>query len=275
MSPHLPFLPWPPSYGLLVATGFVVALLLLRRLAPMAGVDRGVVEDVVVWACLWGLLGAKLALVVLDPMGYAREPWGLVTEGGVFYGGLVAAALSVLYQCWRRGVDPHAVGDACAPALAVGHAFGRLGCFLAGCCWGRPSDAAWAVRFTDPEALCVRTAPDMAGVAVHPVQLYEAAANLALAGAAFWLLRRRRFTGGAWWPYVAGYGLMRTGLETFRGDERGTWMSGSLSTSQGIGLAASVVALAVWAWRARAAREPAHVARPGTEATEPGPPPAP
>src|SRR5438552_16404256 len=108
MLPRIPFLRLPllglslPTYGLLVALGFVCALVLVERLARRHGFLPHEVQDLVVWGSLWGLLGAKLALVLLEPSELWHEPWRLVFEGGVFYGGLVAAVTATFLRCWRR-----------------------------------------------------------------------------------------------------------------------------------------------------------------------------
>jgi phosphatidylglycerol:prolipoprotein diacylglycerol transferase len=250
--PHLGPLPFPTSYGLLVALGLVVALLVIRRLAPRAGLEGQQAQDVVVWACLAGLVGAKLLLVLLEPKAFLADPAGVLFQGGVFYGGLIAAVATLIIVCWRRGIDPNRLGDACAPAVPLGHAFGRLGCFLAGCCWGKACELPWGVVYENHEAAAFgHVIP--ASTAVHPVQLYEALGNVLLAGAMYLLFRKRSFTGQVWWTYAALYAVMRFALEEFRGDARGAWFGGALSTSQVVALlafAAAFVMLGVQ-WRRR------------------------
>lgn len=263
MLPRLPLLGLP-TYGLMVALGFVVALAVAGRTARRLGFARHAVEDVGVWAALAGLLGAKLLLVAVDPAAVLADPGQVLFQGGVFYGGFIAAVLTVLLLCWRRGLDPHAVGDACAPALALGHAFGRLGCFLAGCCWGRPCELPWGVEMSDPRAAAVQALAAWPGRELHPVQLYEAGANLALAGLLLVLLPRRRFSGQVWWTYVALYGAARLALEGFRGDPRGEAWPGGPSTSQAIAVGALALAAAVLAWRSRRAATPSPPERPAS-----------
>jgi phosphatidylglycerol:prolipoprotein diacylglycerol transferase len=280
MLPHLPLLPWPTTYGLLVALGFLLGWLWIGRLAPRVGLDPALARETVVLAALCGLVGAKLLLLVLEPW-LVTAPWELLTQAGVFYGGLVAAVAFAIAWSRRLGFDVQAFGDAAAPALALGHAFGRLGCFAAGCCWGRPCELPWGARFTDPEAIVLAIQPWVAGRPLHPTQLYEAAAELALAGLAALLLGRRRFVGQVWWSYVALYAVIRSVIEHFRGDPRGTWHG--VSTSQGVAgllLLVAAVMLVVQARRAplaRPGREPSpeagRAAVPVGEAGAPGEPP--
>ena len=190
----------------------------------------------------------------------------------VFYGGVLAAVPAIVVTARRAGLDVHALADVCAPALAVGHAFGRIGCFLAGCCWGSHCSHPWAVTYTNPEAVAYPFIVPV-GAPVHPVQLYEAGAELVLFGLTLWLLSRRLRTGLTWWTWVGGYAVTRFTLETFRGDPRGTSFAG-LSTSQGVAVLALVVAVAAatWLlWTSRAARdespvEPEHAPEAGPEA---------
>lgn len=274
MLPHLGPLPFPTSYGLLVALGLVVALVMIRRLAPRVGLGGQEAQDIVVWACLAGLVGAKLFLVALEPRAFLADPMSVLFQGGVFYGGFIAGVTTALLVCLKRGIDPNRLGDACAPGLALGHALGRLGCFLAGCCWGSSCDLPWAVTYTNPAAAGFGSIQPV-GAMVHPVQLYEALGNLVLGGLLLLLFRKRRFVGQVFWVYAGGYAAMRFVLEEFRGDQRGSWFGDALSTSQVVALVAVLGAalMLVLQWRRSgrdtdagppAGGEPGGPAEPGT-----------
>jgi phosphatidylglycerol:prolipoprotein diacylglycerol transferase len=253
MYPRLPLI-HVPTYGLMVALGFMLGLLLAERLARSVSIPPRKISDLGVGACLAGLVGAKLALLIVEPH-LARRPWQLLFQGGVFYGGLLAAILFVLWRSPRVGLDPQEAGDVFAAPLSVGHALGRIGCFMAGCCYGRTCDLPWAVSFTNPGSMAVQNGVPP-GTPLHPTQLYEVLGNLVLAGLALVLLRHRRFAGQTWWTYLAAYGAFRTIIETFRGDPRGTWFGGALSTSQVIGILATatgVTMLVIGTIRARRA----------------------
>jgi phosphatidylglycerol:prolipoprotein diacylglycerol transferase len=259
MFPRLPVIGLP-SYGLMVALGFVAALILVWHVAKSRGLSPESVQDVVVWASLWGLVGAKALLVALEPRAFLATPWTVLFQGGVFYGGFISGAVAGWLRSRQLGMDPWAVADVLTPSLALAHAFGRLGCLLAGCCWGISCDLPWAIRFTDPLSMPMQSGWP-GDQLLHPTQIYEAAGNLALMGLALMLLRRRAFPGLAWWSYVGAYGALRFFLEFLRGDVRGS--IGPISTSQAVGLAAVVVALAmivVLARRARAFAIPAAAA---------------
>lgn len=140
-----------------------------------------------------------------------------------------------------------AVADAAAPSIALGQAIGRIGCFLAGCCWGSSCSHPWAVTFTSEAA--ERNVGVPLGVPLHPVQLYEAAGTFALFGLLL-LLERKRYSGETFVRYLVGYSLLRGTLELFRGDPRGT-VFGVLSTSQLIAAVGLVAGIAIAVVRRR------------------------
>lgn len=236
------------SYGLLLAIAFLLGLYAAARLARRDGLDASKVTDLGVYVLIAGLLGAKLMLVVVEWGHYKLNPseiWSLFQSGGVFYGGLLGA-LPVAWLLSRRfGLPGWRTADALAPGVILGQAVGRLGCFAAGCCHGRPAEVPWAVRFTDVYA--ARTVGTPLDTPLHPVQLYESAAAFAIFGALLWLFPRRRFYGQLVASYALLYAVARFFLEFFRGDaSRGFVFGGSLSTSQFIAILMVLAVGAVW-----------------------------
>ena len=237
------------TYGLLVALGFVVALWLVTRLARRDGLDADRVFNLAVYSALAGFLGAKLLFLVTDWEYYMLNPRQALSlqslqAGGVFYGGFLGAVIFAAWYTRRARLPFWKTGDAVVPAVALGHAVGRLGCFSAGCCWGTPSTLPWAVTFTDPYAKEIVGVP--LGIPLHPTQLYEAFVEFAIFGILIYLASRKKFDGQIFWSYVAMYSVGRFVIEFFRGDlERGFVLGGSLSTSQVI--AALLLAVATFA----------------------------
>ena len=168
-----------PSYGFMMAVAFLSGLWLLRRRAPSFGIEAETASDLGVWFLLSGLLGAKLLLVIVEWPSYVRS-WSdfasLARAGGVFYGGLIGAVLATAFLLRRRRISFWTFADAAAPSVALGQAFGRVGCFLAGCCWGRECPLPWAVTFTSPVAHENVGVP--LGIPLHPTQLYEVLGTL-------------------------------------------------------------------------------------------------
>jgi phosphatidylglycerol:prolipoprotein diacylglycerol transferase len=241
-----------PTYGVLLFTGIALGIFLAARRARLVGLDGGRIADLAAWVVLCGLAGAKLLLVITDPsyLYSLAGIWGMLRAGGVFYGGLIGAVAAALILFRRYGLPFLLTGDVLAPSVAIGHFFGRLGCFSAGCCYGAACSKPWGVVFTNPLAHDISGTP--LGVPIYPTQLYEAAFNLANYVFLAWLFRRRPAPGVVLGTYVVTYGTARFIIEFFRGDaDRGFILGGALSTSQGIALIAVPlgIALVVWAWR--------------------------
>jgi phosphatidylglycerol---prolipoprotein diacylglyceryl transferase len=226
------------TYGVLLAIAFLAGLYVASRQARREGLDSGRVTDMAVWVLIAGLLGAKLLLVLLDWRYYTRSPgqiFSILQSGGVFYGGLIAGVLVAWWYVRRHRLPGWRTADALAPGLILGQAIGRLGCFSAGCCWGKPASVPWAVTFTDLYAS--RQVGTPLDTPLHPTQIYESLACFLIFLVLLWIASRKRFHGQVVLAYVTLYSVARFGIEFLRGDpDRGTWFRGALSTSQVIAL---------------------------------------
>jgi phosphatidylglycerol---prolipoprotein diacylglyceryl transferase len=235
---------WPVyAYGVLLAAAYLAALQLAVARARSRGIDGNKVMDLGIYLIIAALVGAKLMLVVVDFkyfMAQPREILSLVRAGGVFYGGLIAALLVAIWLVRRYDFSLWTTADLFAPGIALGHVIGRLGCLMAGCCYGRPTDVPWAITFTNPLAAANVGTP--LGVPLHPTQLYDAGAELLILLLLLFTERRGRpFAGRTFWLYVLLYGVSRFVIEFFRGDDRGVLFG--VSTSQFVSLIAVPVAL--------------------------------
>lgn len=224
-------------YGVLAAAGFFVGVRWVIGRARRDGLSVIHVEWLAFWIIVAAIVGSRALFVLTQLPHYLEHPVEVFQprQGGlVFLGGLVAAfAAGVIYIRTRR-LPLWRYADAALPGVALGHAFGRLGCFAVGCCYGAAApDLPWAIRF--PQSAWQQIAP--AGEAIHPVQLYAVAANLAIFAFLVFLHPRRRFEGQIGLAYLGLYSVARIMLEFFRGDgERGFLFEGILgrvlSTSQ-------------------------------------------
>ncbi len=250
------------TYGLFYAVAFLLGLRLAVVLARREGIDSGRMVDLGIVGLLAGFIGAKLLLYLIDARYYLAHPMEMVLSfrsAGVFYGGLGLAIVAGLWYVRRHRMPLGAVADIAAPALALGQAIGRIGCFFAGCCYGSACSLPWAVTFHDERAR------DLTGVpldtALHPTQLYHGLADLLILAVTLWMMRRRRFPGQVFWTYLFLYAVLRGVVEIWRGDVvRGVFAGGHLSTSQIISIPlalVSVAMLAVLGRRAAAAPTPA------------------
>lgn len=239
-----------PSYGLLVAAGFLAGLTLASSLARRKNLDADLIANLAIYCALAGLLGAKLLMFAFDFEYYARHPDRLISldtllSAGIFHGGLLAAIGFAWYFVRRHRLPWLATADVLAPAAAVGHAIGRLGCFAAGCCWGARCDRPWAVTFTSKDAHELVGVP--LGVPLHPTQLYEAAGTGLVALLLWRASLRPQPAGRVLALYLILYSAVRLLTESFREHQQETPFGLPLTWTQWISLALALAG--IWLFR--------------------------
>jgi phosphatidylglycerol---prolipoprotein diacylglyceryl transferase len=232
MYPEILHLSFPHTYGLLVAIAFLVALWMVGRLAKRAGLDPDAVTNLGVYCALAAIVGAKVMLLIVEPGDFFS--WATLQAGGVFYGGLIAALGVAWWHMRKTKLPPLKTADVFAPAIALGHGIGRLGCFSAGCCWGVECHLPWAVTFRNPVAHDLVGVP--LNVPLHPTQLYESAAEFLIFGILLWRFRRPHQTGAVISLYLLLYSTARFVVEFFRFHEQGNLWGTPLDTSQWISI---------------------------------------
>ena len=221
------------TYGFFIALGFVVGFILATLNARKEGVPFERVVDLFFYSVLSGIIGSRLLFIMIDFDAYRGNLLRIfkIWEGGlVFYGGLILAiGVSIGYMRWHR-LPVWKLADLFSPPIALGLFFGRVGCFFAGCCYGKETSLPWGITFTDPNSLAQLNVP------LHPTQLYEAASGLAIFLFLNWKAKRKTFDGQIFWLFLFLYSVFRFFVETVRGDPRGFVFQNFLSTSQGIGI---------------------------------------
>ena len=225
------------TYGLLLAAAYLLGLQFAIVRAKARGLNQNQVMDLGIWIIVSALVGAKAMLVLVErrQFGWSMDDlWNLFRSAGVFYGGLIAAVVVALVYLWRHRMPVWTVTDVFAPGIALGHVIGRLGCLLAGCCFGREAPGLpWAITFHSEFAS--QNVGTRLNVPLHPTQLYEAGAELLILGFLLATERRGRpFPGRTFWGYMLLYAVSRFIIEFYRGDVRGTvaFFGSVLSTSQ-------------------------------------------
>ncbi len=252
------------TFGLMMFLAFIVSGWVLARQFRHYGLNEEVASTMVVGAALGGIIGAKIYYAILT-----RDPRALFERAGlVWYGGMIGGFLACWWIVRRNKVPFLTAADAAAPALSIGYALGRIGCFLVGDDYGRPTDAWFGVAF--PKGAPPTTAYELRqfGVAVdpsippyevlrvHPTQLYETAAALFMFGLLMWLNRRPHQRGLAWGLFLIMLGIERFLVEIVRAkDDR---FLGSFTVAQLISVLLVIAGL-VWCMRAR--KEPQAMAR--------------
>lgn len=235
-----------PTYGVLLAIAFLTALWLSSRLGRRVGLNTERIMDIGLIAALSGIAGAKLTMFLFDWDYYSTHPGqifslGTLQAAGVFQGGLILAIVVSIWYMRRKHMPVLRTMDVFAPGIAIGHAIGRIGCFVAGCCWGAPTHLPWAVTFTSPESHDRFGTP--IDIPLHPSQLYESGAELIILAVLLWMLRRPHRDGAivAW--YLILYSIVRFLVEFVRNHEQAlVW---GLSLTQWISLATAVAAAAL------------------------------
>lgn len=232
-----------PTYGVLVAIGFLAGLAIAIRLGKRACLPPDVLTNLAIYCALGGIAGAKLFMFLFDWQYYSQNPGEIFTlstlqAAGVFHGGFLVAMVVAIAYIRRQHLPPLETLDCFAPGIALGHAIGRVGCFAAGCCWGNKCDLPWAVRFHTDEA-----APVPLNVPLHPAQLYETAANLVIFGVLYRLFLRSHRAGEVFGWYLVLYSSARFIIEFFRSHEQGLVAGLSLTQWIALGLLVSGTAI--------------------------------
>jgi len=204
----------------MVALGFLAGIWSAARRSPRAGIPGEKVVDLGPWLILGAIAGAR-ALYVFTfwdeqfasaPMVEVFKVW---TGGLVYYGGLIGASIACIVYCLAKRLPLWKIADVLAPSVALGQVFGRLGCLLNGCCYGASTGLPWGIAY--PAAHATHPA-GMEAAVVHPTQVYESLASLGLYAGLAWLFRRRKFDGQVFGGFLAGYAVIRSVVELFRGD---------------------------------------------------------
>jgi len=257
MYPEILKLSFLHTYGVLVAVAFLTALWLAGRLAREAGLNVDAVTNLGIYCALAAIAGAKVMMFLIDIPYYTQHPGEIFSlstlqAGGVFYGGLLAALAVAVWYMRKTRLPGWKTADVFAPAIALGHGIGRIGCFTAGCCWGVECHRPWAVTFTSPVAHELVGVP--LNVPLHPTQLYEAFAEFVIFGLLYWRIRKPHADGAIIGAYLMLYSIARFTVEFFRVHEQGNVLGGAFDTSQYISAGLFLAGLACL-WQAR--RHPA------------------
>lgn len=241
------------SYGLLLCLSVIAGRLLALSLAERDGLDAALMNRATIWALAGAVIGARLLFVVtnLDQIDRFIDIFAFWKGGVVAYGGFLGGFVGTVAFCRIHRVELLRWVDCVAPALCLGLIVTRVGCLLAGCDFGQPWNGPLAIEFPAgslafqqqvAQGLLAADAPH--SLAVHPTQIYESIAGLALLVPVMAVRTRRQFAGQAFMAFVAGYAVLRSVIEVFRGDF-GRGAIGPLSTSQVIGVVTFAVAVTV------------------------------
>lgn len=226
MFPYLPkiFGVRIPMYGVMTALGYGLAIYYCFRNKQKLGVSKEILSDMIFYIILGALIGGKLFYILFNfDSFWTATLIEKIRFGFVFYGGFVGAILTLFLFTKKKKISFVKATDFFAPALALGHAIGRIGCFLAGCCYGKPTHSVLGVVFKNPDTL---VPPHLQHTHLYPTQLFEVFGNLILFFILVKIYRNQKKEGTASITYIMGYALIRFIIEFFRGDDRGSSLIG-------------------------------------------------
>ncbi len=223
------------SYGVMLFLAFIISLHVAKKLASSEGIDPKQYEDVAIWGLLFGLLGAKFLYILTRLNEIFRNPdviTNYITSGFVFYGAPLAVIPYLILARKKYKFSALKYLDIFLVVLPLGHSIGRIGCFLAGCCYGKPTSLPWGVVFHSE-----LQDPSLYNLHLHPVQLYESFLLFCLFIFLYKIYKRKSFGGEIFTLYFILYSIIRFIMEYFRGDGiRGFVIEGVISTSQFISI---------------------------------------
>jgi phosphatidylglycerol:prolipoprotein diacylglycerol transferase len=218
MYPYLPeFLGLKiPLYGIMTALGYAAAIFYCLKMRRRVNLSKDEVLDIIFYLILGAIAGGKLFFIAFYWQEFASS--GLLDKirfGFVFIGGFLGAAAVALWLFKKKNLNAFNMADFFAPAVSLGHGIGKIGCFLAGCCYGRPTTLPIGVKFTNPQSL---VPADLLGAPILPVQLLEAAFGLILFFILYAFYKRKHRAGSVFAVYILIFAAWRFVIEFFRGE---------------------------------------------------------
>jgi phosphatidylglycerol:prolipoprotein diacylglycerol transferase len=234
------------TYGPFVAIGVVGGLMITVKIGKSEGIGSQQILDMGLGIILSSIIGSRVMFVLMNFSHYRHMPLDIlkIWQGGlVFSGGIIAVVLTIGWYIYRHHLSLWKITDLWTPAVAIGQAIGRIGCFMAGCCYGKPTDLKWGVVFTNPQSIA-----QPLNVPLHPTQIYSSISGFIVFVIVLLLHSKKRFEGQVFLWFLIFHSTVRLAIERFRGDDRGMLLSSGMSVTQLITtliLIASVVTLMV------------------------------
>ncbi|MFW6415309.1 MAG: prolipoprotein diacylglyceryl transferase [Thermodesulfobacteriota bacterium] len=232
------------SYGFFIAAAFLLGLGIAAWQARIKGLDYSLVPDLGFYLIIGAIVGSRLFYILIHPQYFWEHPLYIVQfwKGGlVFLGGAILAAVIGLVYLHHKKQPFWDWADAFSPGIAAGQAVGRIGCLMAGCCYGKTCSLPWALKFTNPDSL----APT--GIALHPTQIYHSLAGVITFSLLLFFRKKLQSSGQLFALFMILYGIFRFGIEFFRGDYRGfVWI---ISTTQLLAMGLILLGIAIFAWK--------------------------
>jgi phosphatidylglycerol:prolipoprotein diacylglycerol transferase len=226
-----------------VAIGFFVGLMITVRLGKAEDISPQQVMDMGFVIILSAIVGSRVMFVLMNASYYTRAPLDMlkIWQGGlVFSGGVIGVVLTMLWYIKRHGFPLGKIADLWAPAIAIGQGIGRIGCFMAGCCYGKPTDLKWGVVFTHPHSLA-----HPLNVSLHPAQIYSSISGFIIFLVLLLLYTKKKFEGQVFLWFLILHSTARLAIEGFRGDDRGLLLGSNMSMTQLVAILILITSVAI------------------------------
>lgn len=222
------------GYGLMIAIGVLACVFMAGYRARKKGLSTDAIMDIAIYGLIAGFIGAKLLFLIVEFKSFLQNPLSFLSSSGfVVYGGIIAGVIAAIIYCKKKGYVFMEYFDLAAPSIAMAQGFGRIGCFLAGCCYGRPTESVFGVVFPENSM-----AP--AGIKLLPTQLFSSAGDFLIMIILLLYSRKSGKPGNVGILYMVLYGIGRFCIEFLRIDARGGFWR--LSTSQWISIGIVIIA---------------------------------
>jgi len=231
------------TYGLFVALGFFVGLLITAKLGKSEGFSPQQIMDMGFIIILSAIIGSRVMYVLMNTAYYTHAPLDMfkIWEGGlVFSGGVIGVILTMLWHIKRHGLPLGKTADLWTPAIAIGQGIGRIGCFMAGCCYGKPTDSIFGVVFTHPKSLATPL-----NVPLHPTQIYSSLSGFVIFLVVMLLYTKKKFEGQVFLWFLIMHSTARLAIERFRGDDRGILLGSNMSVTQLLAVLVLITAVGI------------------------------
>ncbi|MDI6786157.1 MAG: prolipoprotein diacylglyceryl transferase [bacterium] len=231
------------SYGMFLAIAFIIGLNYLRKKALVEGINSHQMMDLGLYILISAIIGSRALYIMCNYQYYLKNPLEIIllTKGGlIFYGGLILALLVGIVFIKKKGLPLWKIMDLVASSLVLGQSIGRIGCFLSGCCYGKPTQMLLGIKFsTYSVAYC-----HFGDNSLHPTQIYDSIASLLIFIILNWKLKYRSFAGEVLVWYLVLYPVARFVIELFRGDNPAFIFS--LTMSQIISILLLLLSIFLW-----------------------------
>ncbi|MFH1728136.1 MAG: prolipoprotein diacylglyceryl transferase [Pseudomonadota bacterium] len=234
------------SYGLMLAIGFFIGIQLALARAKKENVDPAFILSLTFWIFIAAIVGSRMLHVFAEDLDkYIANPIKVfyLWEGGyAFYGGFLASFLVLFVFCIKNKMKILKITDMLAPSVAIGLAYGRMGCFLAGCCYGQESNSIFSVTFP------IQTL-GKASVPLLPTQTISSLNAAIIFLILTYFYNKKKFHGQIFFLFIILYSISRSTIEFFRDDHRGLFFNGLISTSQLISIGLIVILMTYWGYK--------------------------